>query len=180
MDLTDFQQKLKDISRPVIVDIWAPWCGPCRMIEPALHHLEQEYDGRVDVLKINSDEHFELVQALNVSGVPTLLVFRDGQEITRLTGFQPRPVLNSLFETALSGEAPQRKWTARWDCLLRLSMGLGLALATWIWNLSSLYYLVSLFVIYSIIHDRCPIWQDISRQFRRLVEKIQPPAASSE
>ena len=88
MNLAEFQAKLQANSRPVIVDIWAPWCGPCRTLSPRLAQVSDAYAGQVDVWKINADEEPELARALKIMGIPTLLMFHDGKEVARRTGLQ--------------------------------------------------------------------------------------------
>ena len=80
MDSQAFFEKLKQNPRPVVVDLWAPWCGPCKMVKPILEKLAQEYTGRVDLWQINADDNQDLLRELKVYGIPTLIVYRDGKE----------------------------------------------------------------------------------------------------
>ncbi len=164
----NFLERLKTNPRPVVVDIWAPWCGPCRAIEPAMKNLAQQYQGRVDVWKINADEHPETVRALGVSGIPTLLVFQGETEVTRQVGAQPQAALGRLFEAALSGEAPQRLGMTSFDRILRMAGGFILAaLAVWA-NFSIPLFLAAGLAFFSAVHDRCPIWQALRPRLEKL------------
>jgi thioredoxin 2 len=75
---------------PVLVDLWAPWCGPCRMIAPALEQIAAEMAGRVRIAKVNVDENPATSARFGVQGIPTLLVFKDGREVDRLVGAHPK------------------------------------------------------------------------------------------
>ena len=102
MKTETFFRKIEKNPRPVVVDVWAPWCGPCRRMEPILEELRERYAGRVDVLKVNADESQPLVKKLGVLGIPTTIVYRDGSEIGRRTGALSRSDLTMMFEAALS------------------------------------------------------------------------------
>jgi thioredoxin 1 len=93
----DGQDIMKEIqaSQYVLIDCWAPWCPPCRMIAPILEDIHQEIG--LKVIKVNADENEDFIGEFGVMGLPTLLLFRDGQLAGRITGFQPKGVLvNSL------------------------------------------------------------------------------------
>jgi len=92
-----FTREVLDAELPVIVDFWAPWCGPCRAIGPILEELAGEYRGRVKVTKVNVDEHPTLAQAFRVRGIPTLVALIDGEVAEEIVGFGGRPRLEHLF-----------------------------------------------------------------------------------
>jgi thioredoxin 1 len=97
-----FEEVVLNAQVPVLVDFWAPWCGPCRMIAPIVEELAQEYDGRVLMAKINTDENVGIAGDLGIMGIPTLILFKDGQEVDRVVGYAPRHVLEKKLKAALN------------------------------------------------------------------------------
>lgn len=86
----NFAEEVERSPLPVLLDMWAPWCGPCRMIAPTIEQLAGELSGRVKVAKLNTDENPMTGSRFNVRSIPTLLVLKDGQEIDRLVGAMPK------------------------------------------------------------------------------------------
>ncbi|MDH5526161.1 MAG: thioredoxin domain-containing protein [Nitrospirota bacterium] len=97
-----FEAEVATSNLPVLLDVWAPWCGLCRMVAPAVDALAAEYAGRVKVAKLNADEAGELVGRLGIRGIPTLLFFRDGREVSRKVGAAALPDLRREVEQLLS------------------------------------------------------------------------------
>jgi thioredoxin 2 len=89
-------------SIPVLVDLWAPWCGPCRMVSPALEKLARDYAGRVKLVKVNVDEAPKVAGRFQAQGIPTLVVLRGGDVIARQTGAAPESTLRKWLDDALS------------------------------------------------------------------------------
>jgi thioredoxin 1 len=86
-----------------LVDFNAPWCGPCRAQEPIIHQLSVEYQGRVHIAEINVDENQETAAKLGIQSIPTLTLFREGKELQRFVGLQPKSTLAEALESALNG-----------------------------------------------------------------------------
>ena len=89
---------------PVLVDFWAPWCGPCRMVAPIIEELAQEYDGKMAFAKVNTDENVEVAGKLGIRGIPTLILYVDGAEVERMVGFSPKPALKKKLDAVLDAE----------------------------------------------------------------------------
>ena len=98
-----FEEVVLNAEVPAIVDFWAPWCGPCRMVAPIVEDLAKDYDGRAVVAKVNTDENVEVASSLGIMGIPTLILFKDGLEVGRVVGFAPRQTLEGHLQ-ALLGE----------------------------------------------------------------------------
>lgn len=173
MTYAEFREKLKASPLPVVVDLWAPWCMPCRAIAPSLERLKKDYHGRVDLWKINADENPEVLRGLGVYGIPTVLAFGNGEEIARRTGAQPQAGLAELFDAALEGKPPVKSGLAPTDRLLRLTAGMALAGIGVVSGPSLLLVALGGLVLFSGIYDRCPIWKALAPHLAKLL-KLTP------
>ena len=96
-----FDQEVLKANQPVLVDFWAAWCGPCRMIAPTVEALANEYAGKAKVAKVNVDENNSIPSQYNIRGIPTLLLFKDGQVREQLVGAASRDVIENLIKKYL-------------------------------------------------------------------------------
>ena len=101
----EFEQTVLKADKPVLVDFWAPWCGPCKMIAPAVEELAKEYDGKAMVAKVNTDEHPLWASRFGIMGIPTLIVFHGGKEVDRVVGAVRKEVLKGKLEKVLTTAA---------------------------------------------------------------------------
>jgi len=99
LDVSDnsFDNEVMADKLPVLVDFWAPWCGPCRMVAPVVDALAQEYHGKVKFVKLNTDENPDTAQKFNISGIPTLLLFKGGAVIDQVVGAVPKTQLQNMI-----------------------------------------------------------------------------------
>mgnify|MGYP003293055924 CR=1 FL=1 len=93
--------ELLQSSNTILVDFWAPWCGPCRMVSPFIEQLADEYQGRVAFMKVNVDEQPELCEKYRVSSIPNLVLFKDGDVLDQSAGARPKAQLAAFIEQAL-------------------------------------------------------------------------------
>ena len=92
-----FQAEVLESERPVIVDFWAAWCGPCKMVAPEMEKLAAKYDGKVDVVKVDVDANPRLSQAFNIMSIPTIAYFKPGEQPQGVVGFRPLEQLEQAF-----------------------------------------------------------------------------------
>lgn len=97
-----FQTEVLQSDKPVVVDFWAPWCGPCRVIGPILDKLAGEYEGRLTIAKVNTDEEIQHASQLGIQGIPTLIIFKNGKEVERLIGSRPEAQYRAAFDKVLA------------------------------------------------------------------------------
>ena len=96
-----FEQEVLQANLPVLVDFTAVWCGPCKMLDPVVKQLAQAWDGKVRVYKLDVDDNPDLAMNYQVMGVPTLMLFKNGQPVERVTGYQPKDRLEKKFSPHL-------------------------------------------------------------------------------
>ncbi|MPN17502.1 Thioredoxin [bioreactor metagenome] len=97
-----FEKTVLQSTLPVIVDFWAPWCGPCRMVAPILDKIAKEQEGKLVIAKVNTDENAEWAQKYGVQGIPTMLFISGGKVVHQQVGALPEPMLRQVLDTFLS------------------------------------------------------------------------------
>ncbi len=96
-----FDEKVLQAELPVLVDFWAPWCGPCRMVSPVVEELSEDYDGQVSFVKVNVDEAPKVASRYGIMSIPTLMLFKKGEPVDTIIGFRPKEELKKSLDTAL-------------------------------------------------------------------------------
>jgi thioredoxin len=175
MNFEQFQQKLAESARPVVVYFWAPWCMPCRFMAPAFAQAQSQFDGQVELWKLNADENTSLLQSLQVYGIPTLIVFREGKEINRHTGAKTSGELQAwIAKIALGQSLPNSTPTQgirSIDRILRLGVGATLATLGYFSGPAWLLVGAGALIAFTGVYDRCPIWQIVSTRLKTLFSK---------
>ncbi len=93
VDESTFASEVLNSERPVLVDFWAPWCGPCRLVSPVIESIGEAHADKIDTAKVNTDENQQLAMRYSIFSIPTLIVFKDGREAARLVGFMPQEAM---------------------------------------------------------------------------------------
>lgn len=98
----NFQKEVLENSMPVVVDFWAPWCQPCKMVSPTIDELAKEYEGKMIVGKMNTDENQQFPGQFNIMSIPTVMIFKGGQPVKAIIGAQGKEAYKKAFEEALA------------------------------------------------------------------------------
>lgn len=99
---SEFEQQVLKSDVPVVVDFWAPWCGPCRAVAPILDELAGDYEGKLTIAKVNTDEEQQWASQFGIMAIPTMIVFKGGKEIGRIQGARPKLALKQAFDSVLN------------------------------------------------------------------------------
>ena len=162
----EFQRKIASQTRPLIVETWANWCGPCKVSRPILHKLAEEFKGKVDFLEVDADQSQDLLRNLGVMAIPTLLVYQNGTQMLRQTGAKSAAAYRSLFEQLAQGQKPTVFPLTMFDRILRLAAG-SLAIYFGLNGPNWLLLILGGILLFSAVYDRCPIWRALTGYFKR-------------
>lgn len=172
MNQSIFEAKIQKSTRPVVVEFWAPWCGPCKVMTPYLKSAEQEFSGQVDLWRINADENPELLRSLGVMGIPTMIGYNNGQQVARKTGAMTLENVSGFF-TAVKNNQPFSKsltWVDRFiriiPALFFFWMGATNGISYWMLGIGAAF-------LFSAFYDRCPIYKVVSLQIKAWMKKRQ-------
>lgn len=105
VEVTDdsFDDEVLNSDKPVLVDFWAEWCGPCRMVSPIVEELAEEYDGKAKFAKVDVDENADISMEYNIRSIPSLLIFKDGEVVDQVVGAVPKSQLKKKLDKQLNG-----------------------------------------------------------------------------
>jgi thioredoxin 1 len=165
MNKSEFQQKVSESSKPVIVDFWAGWCAPCMVSKPVLEKLADEYAEQVEFMAVNADESHDVLEQFRIFGIPTVITFRDGKEAGRITGSQAESNYRIMFESLTKGGEVKIPLST-FDRALRLGAGAVFVMAgisTGNWLIAGIGGILAIMGVY----DRCPLWSALAEMIQR-------------
>jgi thioredoxin 1 len=142
------------------------------MMQPALEKAKKEYSGKADLLRINADDHPQLIRALKVFGIPTIIGYSRGSVVIRKTGAQSPDQLNSIFQMTVEGR-PAKAGPAPLNRILRFASGLVLIALVWLLHGSVLFGLLGGGLVFSAVYDRCPIYRAIAPRIKALFSSAE-------
>ena len=161
MDKRAFQQKILASDKPILIDFWAEWCGPCQRTTPVLEEIALEFAGKVEFLQVDADSSRQLLEQFRVLGIPTVIALSNGKEVGRVTGAQTEGFYRAMFESLSEGrEIHVSLFTI--DRMLRLGAG---ALFVIVGIVTSNWYVAAVGVTIAFLglHDSCPILSQLKR-----------------
>lgn len=103
INLTDanFSKEVLESDQLVVVDFWAPWCGPCKMLTPIIEELAKEYEGKVKICKLNTDENMNIASKYQITSIPCIILFKGGNAVQKIVGFRPKNDIKKVIDDAI-------------------------------------------------------------------------------
>jgi thioredoxin 1 len=161
MKINELEAKIKSAKKPLLVEFWAPWCGPCKIMAPRLTQAASQFTDQVELVRVNADQSPDVVRKLNVMGIPTMVAFAGGDEIFRRVGLQNEQALEEVFRAAAQARKPEFKLRAL-DRVLRSVLGLVVAAVGAASGPNYLVLAIGGILLFSAVYDRCPIYRAIT------------------
>lgn len=165
MNPSEFHLQLSTMKKPVVVDVWADWCIPCKTSKPILESLSKEFASSVEFLTVNADESPEIIDQFRIKGIPTVLIFEHGELTARITGAKDQVTYRNVFASLAQGKQIEVKVTSI-DRIIRIGTALVfvmISLLTSTWILIPLSGLLAFWAVY----DRCPVWKALTRRTQK-------------
>lgn len=173
MNLKSWNNKVNKFDKPVVVEFWAKWCGPCKVMAPGLDQVRREFEGKVDLIRMDADSESRLMQELKIYSIPTILIYHQGKLITRKTGAMGIDQLRKLFMMAEVGQNSTIGIKSA-DRMIRVAVGTVFIAAAFFTGLTIPLFLLGGIVLFSAVYDRCPIWKFVSSRISSLFHQTKP------
>ena len=166
MNISALDKTLKAPGKSIVLEFWAPWCGPCRSMAPFLEKTEEEFKNRVNLVRINVDENQEIARSMKIIAIPSMIAYKDGKELFRKTGAQSEGSLRLFFSDAAEGVTTRRKDISPISRVIRFLAGMivfGLGIQN---NFNWILILAGGLLAFWAFYDRCPIYNALSSWFK--------------
>ncbi len=160
--------KSRKSSRPLVVEFWAPWCTPCKIMAPALEKAAHDHTGSVDLLRINADKDQQLMKDFNIMGIPTILVLAGGVVRSRHTGMLNASQLEVLFKAAAENGEIIIPPTG-FQRISRIVSGLALIAFGFFWGYGVILYPLGAILLFSAVYDRCPVFRMVFPRIKSMM-----------